>query len=109
MSQRTPPKSKTTARTLLRGVTRPVLVRRLQAALHRIARVLVSRDRDPAALFQTVLVHHLVLRAGRLIALEVGHRVADAGFVPLLLRLRGACGKRDDTRCEREEESPSSH
>src|SRR5262245_24815224 len=107
MSQRSPPKSKTTARTLFRGVAPLVFVRRLQSHLHRSGRVLVGRERDPAALFQAILVHHLVLRAGGLITLEVCHRVADARLVPLLFRVRGARGEREKTRCE--EEHPSSH
>src|SRR5262245_23583013 len=108
MSQRTPPKSKTTARTLLLGAWRvPAGVRRLESALHRLDRVLVDGEGHPPALPQAVLVHDLVFHAGRLIALEVRHRVVDAGLVPLPLLGRGAA--REGKGNHREKENLSVH
>src|SRR5206468_8422427 len=48
-----------------------------------------------------------VLRTSGLIALELCHRVVAPGLVPLLVRLGGAPGHREQRH--REEENPSCH
>src|SRR5215831_18427965 len=102
MSQSTPPKSKTTARRSLGGITPSVLDPR--PALHR-GRPLVGvrRERDPSAVLHALLVQHLVLRARRPVALEVCDRVVPAGLVPLLLRLGAARAERERDPCEEED------
>src|SRR4029453_10691516 len=55
--------------------------------------------------FQALFVHRLALRAGRLITLEVGHRVVDAGLVPLLLRGGGASRQGEAEYREKEHRS----
>src|SRR5436190_4831960 len=109
MSQRTPPKSKTTARTLLGLATWGIAarLRSLQTSLHGRRGVLVGRDGDPPAPLHALLVQDLVLPAGRLVALELRHRVAGTRLVPLLVRLRGARSQRESEH--REEEHPSGH
>src|SRR5437773_2219867 len=112
MFHSTPPKSRTTARRLVAS-RRSALVgrarfRRPRSPLHRRRPLVrVGGDRDPPASLQTLLVQHLVLGTGRLVALELRDRVVAARLVPLLLRLGGARGQRE--RDHREEEHPSCH
>src|SRR5207249_3928332 len=78
MSQRTPPKSKTTARTLIAAsaTSRPGRQRWWR-------RGLVGREGSPAALLQAVLVELAALLARRAVALELRDGVVGAGLVPL--------------------------
>src|SRR5437667_205820 len=61
----------------------------------------------PAPSLQALLVQDLVLRAGRLVALEFRYRVIATGLVPLLARAGGARGQRQQRH--REQEDPSCH
>src|SRR5678816_4892737 len=100
MSNRTPPKSKMTARGLVAGAT---------SAGRRRLRPLggpVARERHPALLLHARLVEHAVLlrRARVAIALELFGRVVRGRLVPLPVPLGAAADQ--NARHDHEEEPP---
>src|SRR5262245_1371895 len=98
MSNRTPPKSKRTARTLIAA---------LLGRGRRYGLLLVGGERHPAALQEALLVDLSVLLAGRPVTPELRDRILGARLVPLLVggaAARGEPGGESD-----DQRDPSRH
>src|ERR1700682_3018324 len=94
MSQRTPPKSKTTPRSLvLASLAGLCGIRSLDR------RPEVAAEGDPAALLHAILIENFLRVGARIaVALEVGGRVVGVGLVPLFLGQTRPAGRQRQGR-----------
>src|SRR2546430_4679614 len=95
MSQRTPPKSKTTPRSLVLAFFAGLCgIRSLDR------RPDVTAEGGPAALLHALVIEHLrlLLGARSAVAVEVGGGVVRVGLVPLLVRRTRVAGRQPQSR-----------